>query len=397
MSQALLTLVAVCCLPRLIDEMPRHPEKFSNCEPVSSGANAGDEIANPDMASVERRIETFKAWPRTDMNAHKLAAAGFFYAPIPGCADRCIFYASGNALFNWDASDDPWTEYKKWYPQCPHVRRREGSNGTASASAGVSAQKTGSAVLSGLKSFFSSGAPVKTQASSAVLPQAEGLTASWPAHIQEKDPATKWKKVLEWELARQAQELRAAGGDLAPAAAHRRAEISAQSAAAATQSLADIEAGVARASASPSSTPPASGAGASFEGPDDDAKSVTSHTSHGTEKSSLVDAVDSWNIKAEKEEWMREKAVFVAVRSRMGQELMMLEDQTKQRRAELSEVESHLKAAMDQFFQRNAAALDQVHCLCNAPRLAPAGCLRAGARARVLLHAGCASRCGVMP
>jgi hypothetical protein len=36
------------------------------------------------------------------MNIHKLAAAGFFYAPIPGCTDRCIFYASGNALFNWD-------------------------------------------------------------------------------------------------------------------------------------------------------------------------------------------------------------------------------------------------------------------------------------------------------
>jgi len=49
------------------------------------------------------------------MNAHKLAAAGFFYAPIPGCTDRCIFYASGNALFNWDPNDDPWTEYQKWY------------------------------------------------------------------------------------------------------------------------------------------------------------------------------------------------------------------------------------------------------------------------------------------
>ena len=112
-------------LQRLIDEMPRHPEKFSNCEPINIGTPAGEEIANPDMASVEKRIETFATWPRPEMNAHKLAAAGFFYAPIPGCTDRCIFYASGNALFNWDANDDPWTEYKKWYPQCPHVRKRE--------------------------------------------------------------------------------------------------------------------------------------------------------------------------------------------------------------------------------------------------------------------------------
>ena len=121
------------------------------------------------------------------MNIHKLAAAGFFYAPIPGCTDRCIFYASGNALFNWDPADDPWTEYKKWYPQCPHVRRRE-ANGAGAAS--VSAQKTGSAMLSGIKSFFSSAEkPGKAQNSTAKLPQADGLTAAWPSHIKEKDPA----------------------------------------------------------------------------------------------------------------------------------------------------------------------------------------------------------------
>jgi hypothetical protein len=253
------------------------------------------------------------------------------------------------------------------------VRRRESSNGTAGSSAGAAAaHKTGSAVLSGIKSFFSSGAPAKTQTSSAVVTQAEGLTASWPAHIQDKDPATKWKKILEWELGRQAQERRAAGGDGgAGAGAHRRAEISAAATAAATQSLAEIEASISSArsqqSASPCSTPPASGAVASF---DDDAKSSTSHASHGTEKSSLVDAVDSWNIKAEKEDWMREKAIFVAMRCRMGEELMMLEDKTKQRRAELAEVESHLKAAIDQFFQRNAAALDQVRAPSKQRRLA---------------------------
>lgn len=112
---------------------------------------------------------------------------------------------------------------------------------------------------------------------------------------------------------------------------------------------------------SPSSTPPAAGAGAAgFEVGEDDAKSTTSHASNSTEKSSLVDAVDNWNIKAEKEEWTREKAAFVAMRRRMGEELMMLEEEVKQRRSELLDVETHLKAAMDQFFSRNAAALDQV-------------------------------------
>eukprot|EP00961_Rhodomonas_salina_P128259 1728255-Rhodomonas_salina.3 len=36
--------------------------------------------------------------------------AGFFYAPIQGCPDRCIMFATGNALFNWDPDDDPWYE-----------------------------------------------------------------------------------------------------------------------------------------------------------------------------------------------------------------------------------------------------------------------------------------------
>jgi hypothetical protein len=59
-------------------------------------------------------------------------------------------------------ADDPWTEYKKWYPQCPHVRRREGT-GAAAAPASKSKPNsskpgvTSSVVFSGLKSFFSAG------------------------------------------------------------------------------------------------------------------------------------------------------------------------------------------------------------------------------------------------
>jgi len=77
------------------------------------------------MTSIEKRIETFKTWTRPEVNVQKLAAEGFFFQPIPGCNDRCIFYASGNDLSNWNSADDPWTEYKKLYPQCPYVKRRE--------------------------------------------------------------------------------------------------------------------------------------------------------------------------------------------------------------------------------------------------------------------------------
>jgi hypothetical protein len=86
-------------------------------------------MSHPDMASVEKRIETFNTWPRPEINVTRLAAAGFFFAPIPGYADRCIFYASGKALSNWNPADDPWAEYEKLFPQCPHVQRE--GNGRA--------------------------------------------------------------------------------------------------------------------------------------------------------------------------------------------------------------------------------------------------------------------------
>ena len=65
-----------------------------------------------------------------------------------------------HATATQDANDDPWTEYKKWYPECPHVRRREagaGSAPTGSSAASVASSGVLSGGLKGLKSFFSSG------------------------------------------------------------------------------------------------------------------------------------------------------------------------------------------------------------------------------------------------
>jgi hypothetical protein len=51
-----------------------------------------------------------------EQTSSKLAKyAGFFYAPLPDRFDRCVFYGSGNALDQWEPTDDPWTEYKNWY------------------------------------------------------------------------------------------------------------------------------------------------------------------------------------------------------------------------------------------------------------------------------------------
>ena len=46
-------------LQRLADEMPRHPEKFSNCESTANRID-GEEIFNPEYASYEKRFESFQ-------------------------------------------------------------------------------------------------------------------------------------------------------------------------------------------------------------------------------------------------------------------------------------------------------------------------------------------------
>ena len=57
-------------LQRLGDEMPRHPEKFCNCEPIS---NRVDSVGFPEFADYAKRLESFSSWPRSDIKPEKLA------------------------------------------------------------------------------------------------------------------------------------------------------------------------------------------------------------------------------------------------------------------------------------------------------------------------------------
>lgn len=342
-------------LQRLIEEMPRHPEKFCNCQPLNNQKELGDDVANPDMASLERRLETFHSWPRAEMNYHKLAQAGFFYAPIQGCPDRCIMFATGNALFNWDPDDDPWTEYKKWYPNCPYAKKKEAASGPHQG-------KSGSSYLSGIKNFFA-GSSAKTGPQSPASSLQSELGRAWPAHIRDADPAQRWRKILEYEVARKKGGA-AAAADKAAQQAHRHAEIAAAAGGNARHKLAEIEAG---AKSAPNSAPPtpetadsrkpeAWAEGAVAPASEEDKEKSTPSTPSG----SLGDAVDGWSLKAEKEEWQREKASFIAIRTKMGEDLLEMEEGIRQKRQELMEVEGYLTSAMDTFFARNAHALDQV-------------------------------------
>lgn len=64
------------------------------------------------------RRQTFSTWTLTFLDPDKLAAAGFFYLRTDDHV-QCAF-CQGIVGF-WDPSDDPLTEHKKHFPNCPFV------------------------------------------------------------------------------------------------------------------------------------------------------------------------------------------------------------------------------------------------------------------------------------
>jgi hypothetical protein len=44
----------------------------------------------------------------------KLAEAGFFFEPVPDGRDRCVCFACGLELVNWNSSDNPVMEHLKY-------------------------------------------------------------------------------------------------------------------------------------------------------------------------------------------------------------------------------------------------------------------------------------------
>jgi hypothetical protein len=96
---------------------------------MPQGANLSNIAANmmsvnQEMSSEKARLRTFfPDWPISEMTPHTLAAAGLYYSPTVASQDRCICYCCHEVLFDWEPSDDPWTEHAKFSPDCPHLVR----------------------------------------------------------------------------------------------------------------------------------------------------------------------------------------------------------------------------------------------------------------------------------
>ena len=77
--------------------------------------------------TYQKRLETFMRWPAdSPVQPKVLAAAGFYTG---GLDDRVVCFKCGLHLRQWKAEDDPWTEHKRFRPQCPFIREYENAKG----------------------------------------------------------------------------------------------------------------------------------------------------------------------------------------------------------------------------------------------------------------------------
>ncbi|GLH01933.1 Apoptosis 1 inhibitor [Gryllus bimaculatus] len=72
------------------------------------------------LKSEADRYKTFERWPVPFMDAHKLAAAGFYYINRDDLV-KCVF--CGVEVGNWEEGDDPFQDHQRWQPSCPFIRK----------------------------------------------------------------------------------------------------------------------------------------------------------------------------------------------------------------------------------------------------------------------------------
>ncbi|XP_039307614.1 baculoviral IAP repeat-containing protein 7-A isoform X2 [Solenopsis invicta] len=101
-----------------------HRLYFPNCDfymrhNETDGIHTHKGPQRPEYAMYEKRLQTFRGWPRDlKQTPEMLAEAGFYYC---GYEDqvRC-FYCDGG-LRTWQPTDDVWIEHARWFEKCGFV------------------------------------------------------------------------------------------------------------------------------------------------------------------------------------------------------------------------------------------------------------------------------------
>ncbi|XP_018358186.1 PREDICTED: baculoviral IAP repeat-containing protein 3-like [Trachymyrmex cornetzi] len=79
---------------------------------------------HPKYASYALRLASYDKWPKTRLQAEKLATAGFYYS---GNSDETVCYYCNGQLKNWELNDDPWVKHAKWFHHCLYLVLTKGT------------------------------------------------------------------------------------------------------------------------------------------------------------------------------------------------------------------------------------------------------------------------------
>ncbi|KYN26817.1 Apoptosis 2 inhibitor [Trachymyrmex cornetzi] len=80
----------------------------------------------PGFAMYEKRLQTFKEWPKNlKQTPEMLAEAGFYYS---GYEDQVRCFHCDGGLRNWQPTDDVWIEHARWFSNCFFVNLVRGQD-----------------------------------------------------------------------------------------------------------------------------------------------------------------------------------------------------------------------------------------------------------------------------
>ncbi|KAG5308351.1 DIAP2 inhibitor, partial [Acromyrmex insinuator] len=80
----------------------------------------------PGFAMYEKRLQTFKGWPKNlKQTPEMLAEAGFYYS---GYEDQVRCFHCDGGLRNWQPTDDVWVEHARWFSSCFFVNLVRGQD-----------------------------------------------------------------------------------------------------------------------------------------------------------------------------------------------------------------------------------------------------------------------------
>jgi hypothetical protein len=93
--------------------------------PFNDEHGIGVRTKYPEFVFFERRLQSYRNWPRENPTATDLANAGFFAL---GESDKVACFSCGLGLMEFDDTDIAFEEHARWGPKCDFLTQNKGAD-----------------------------------------------------------------------------------------------------------------------------------------------------------------------------------------------------------------------------------------------------------------------------